>query len=56
MKYSEIIIKCKNADEFVGLQKYLFKLYSWRDNGLKHHHIKNFGGIRKQKLKKLKNG
>jgi hypothetical protein len=42
MKYSNV----KNRNEFVYLQKYLFKYkYAWMDNGYRHRHIKKNEGI-----------
>lgn len=43
MRYKNIIIKCKNSDEFIELQKHLFRLsYSWCDYGNTHRHIKKY--------------
>jgi hypothetical protein len=53
MRYKNIIIRCKNNQEFIELQKHLFRLsYSWCDYGNKNRQIKNgtknieFNGIR----------
>ena len=44
MRYKNLIIKCKNNQEFVELQKHLFRLsYSWCDYGNKNRQIKNRG-------------
>jgi len=41
MRYKNIIIKSKNVEEFIQLQKHLFKLsYSWYDYGNKNRQIK----------------
>ena len=41
MRYKDIIIKCKNNQEFIELQKHLFRLsYSWWDYDNKNRQIK----------------
>lgn len=48
MRYKNIIIKCKNNQEFIELQRYLFKMkYSWFDYGNKNRQIKqSYNGSR----------
>lgn len=43
MRYKNLIIKCTNEDEFVSLQRHLFKYnYSWYLGYQRHRQIKRY--------------